>query len=209
MALGPCRISHREVLRACLTHGLSMPVDEPLDRLMEREPSEEQAEALAERLVSFSSPTVQDRMTTTFREDLAALGRDMTLTNWCDRTLGTQIVDQINGELIKWCEAFLDEGHATWSMPGREHGLYAAWKRLAVSEWTTCGIAESRHKIASLPEHPEDAVFECLEALGIPAEFRQDYLSLQLAALPGWAGFIKWRAEENAMPGNRPILSGW
>ncbi|MGB8313886.1 MAG: putative inorganic carbon transporter subunit DabA, partial [Aestuariivirga sp.] len=197
VALGPCRISHREVLRACLTHGLSMPVDEPLDRLMEREPSEEQAEALAERLVSLSSPTVQERMTATVREDLAALGRDITLTNWCDRTLGTQIVDQINGELIKWCEAFLDEGHATWSMPGREQGLYAAWKRLAVSEWTTCGITESRHKIASLPEHPEDTVFECLEALAIPAEFRQDYLSLQLAALPGWAGFIKWRAEEN------------
>src|SRR5688500_12648720 len=48
VALGPCRISHREVLRACLTHGLSMPVDEPLDRLMEREPNEEQVEALAE-----------------------------------------------------------------------------------------------------------------------------------------------------------------
>ena len=197
VALGPCRISHREVLRACLTHGLCTPVDEPLDRLIEREPSEEQAEALAERLVSFSPPTVQECMTTTFRVDLAALGREMTLTSWCDQTLGTQIVNQINGELIKWCEAFLDEGQATWSMPGREHGLYAAWKRLAVSEWTTCGIAESRHKIASLPEHPEDAVFDCLEALGIPAEFRQDYLSLQLAALPGWAGFIKWRAEED------------
>ncbi|MBI4002341.1 MAG: DUF2309 domain-containing protein [Nitrospira defluvii] len=197
VALGPCRISHREVLRACLTHGLSTPIDEPLDRLMEREPLEEQVEDLAERLVPFSSPTVQERMTTTVREDLAALGREMTLTSWCDRTLGTQIVDQINGELIKWCEAFLDEGHATWPMPGREQGLYAAWKRLAGSEWTTCGIAESRQKIASLPEHPEDAVFDCLEALAIPVEFRQDYLSLQLAALPGWAGFNKWRAEEN------------
>lgn len=197
VALGPCRISHREVLRACLTHGLSMPVDEPLDRLMEREPNEEQVEALAERLVSFSSPTVQERMTATVREDLAALGRDLTLTTWCDRTLGSRIVDEINGELIKWCEAFLDEGHATWPMPGREQGLYAAWKGLAGSEWTTCGIAESRQKIASLPEHSEDAVFDCLEALAIPAAFRQDYLSLQLAALPGWAGFIKWRAEEN------------
>ena len=36
--LGSCRISQREVWRACLTHGLSRPAEEPLDRLMEREP---------------------------------------------------------------------------------------------------------------------------------------------------------------------------
>jgi uncharacterized protein YbcC (UPF0753/DUF2309 family) len=82
-------------------------------------------------------------------------------------------------------------------MPGRRQGLYAAWKQVAANEWTTCGIADSRRKIAALPEHPEDVVLDCLEALAIPAEFRQDYLALQLAALPGWAGFIKWRAEEN------------
>ncbi len=197
VALGPCRITHREVLRACLSHGLCAPTDEPLDRLMEREPNEEAVETLAERLVSLASPTVQERMTAEVREDVAALGRQLTLSNWCDRTLGTQIVEQINGELIKWCEAFLDEGHATWPMPGREEGLYTAWKRLAGNEWGICGIAESRRKIESLPQHPEDTVFDCLETLAIPEEFRQDYLSLQLAALPGWAGFIKWRAEEN------------
>ena len=196
--LGPCRISHREVLRACLTHGLCAPADEPLDRLIERAPDEEQVETLADHLTSLSSPTVKERMAATVHEDLAALGRQVTLSSWCDRTLGTQIVEQINSELIKWCEAFLDEGHATWSMPGREQGLYAAWRTLAAREWAACGIAESRRKIAALPEHPEDTVFHCLEALGIPAEFRQDYLSLQLAALPGWAGFIKWRAEEQA-----------
>ncbi|MCE7978542.1 MAG: DUF2309 domain-containing protein [Nitrospira sp. NTP1] len=195
--LGSYRISQREVMRACLTHGLSRPAEEPLDRLMEREPTEEQVDLLAERLVTFPVPTVQERMAATVREDVAVLGRDLTLSNWCDRTLGTRIVDQINGELIKWCEAFLDEGHATWSMPGRRQGLYAAWKQVAANEWATCGIAESRRKIAALPEHPEDAVLDCLEALAIPAEFRQDYLALQLAALPGWAGFIKWRAEEN------------
>ena len=195
--LGSCRIAHREVLRACLTHGLSKSSHEPLDRLMEREPNDEQVDELAERLVSFATPTIQEQMAAAVREDVAALGRDLTLSNWCDRTLGTTIVEQINGELVKWCEAFLDEGHATWSMPGRREGLYAAWKQVAGKEWATCGIAESRRKIAALPEHPEDAVFDCLEALAIPAEFRQDYLSLQLAALPGWAGFIKWRAEEN------------
>ncbi len=195
--LGSCRISRREVMRACLTHGLSRTAEEPIDRLMEREPNEEQVDVLAERLVAFAMPTVQEQMAATVRDDVAALGRDLTLSTWCDRTVGARIGDQINSELIKWCEAFLDEGHATWSMPGRRQGLYAAWKQVAANEWTTCGIADSRRKIAALPEHPEDVVLDCLEALAIPAEFRQDYLGLQLAALPGWTGFIKWRAEEN------------
>ena len=70
-----------------------------------------------------ASPTVRERIATAVREDQAALGRSMTLSSWCDRTLGTEIVDQVNGELIKWCAAFLDEGHAAWPMPGREQGL--------------------------------------------------------------------------------------
>jgi hypothetical protein len=32
--------------------------------------------------------------------DQAALGRWITLSHWCDQTLGTQIVGQINHELM-------------------------------------------------------------------------------------------------------------
>ena len=101
------------------------------------------------------------------------------------RTLGTEIVQQINDQMIKWCEAFLDEGHAAWPMPEREKGLYGAWKAIASHEWSPCGIADSRRKIAQLPDHPEDALLDSLDALGIPMDFRQDYLFLQLTALPG------------------------
>jgi hypothetical protein len=99
--------------------------------------------------------------------------------------------------MTKWCEAFLDEGHATWPMPGREKGFYAAWKFLAQQEWSPCGIKNSRQKLAGMPAHPEDALFQSLRALGVPPEVWQDYLSLHLAALSGWAGFIKWRADQN------------
>ncbi|MBU6434483.1 MAG: DUF2309 family protein, partial [Nitrospirae bacterium] len=126
----------------------------------------------------------------------------------CDDTFGTQIVRQINDQLIKWCEAFLDEGHATWAMPGREQGLYGAWRQLAAREWSLCGIADSRRKIARLPEYPEDALLESLDALGIPSALQQDYLSLQLTALPGWAGFIKWRGEERDYPWQQAYPAG-
>lgn len=197
IVVGPCRISHRDVLRACLTHGLSAIGEETVGSLMDESPDEEQLDALADHLTALPVSTVHDRMAAAVRDDLTSLGRYQTLSSWCDRTLGTETVQQINGELIKWCEAFLDEGHAAWPMPGRKQGLYAAWKTLAATEWSSCGIPDSRRKIAALPEHPEDAVLESLEVLGIPAELRQDYLGLQLAALPGWAGYIKWRAEEN------------
>jgi len=195
--LGSRRVSHGEVLRACLMQGLCVPVEEPFDALLAQGPDQRLIETLADHLASVvTCPSLPERMAAAVREDRASLGHSVTLSKWCDRMLGTEIVEQVNGELIKWCEAFLDEGHATWSMPGREQDFYGAWKSLAAHEWSPCGIAGSRGKIANLPEHPEDAVLDSLAILAIPHEFRQDYLSLQLAALPGWAGFIKWRGDQ-------------
>ncbi|HMU55335.1 MAG TPA: DUF2309 domain-containing protein [Nitrospira sp.] len=200
VAVGPRTVSHGEVLRACLTEGLGSPSVEPLDSQLP-DPSHLLIERLAARLESvLTYPDLQTRIRTIVEADEAALGRWLTLSHWCDDTLGTQIVRQINDQLIKWCEAFLDEGHATWAMPEREKGLYQAWKTIAAHEWSPCGIADSGRKIAALPDYPEDALLESLDVLGIPSELRQDYLSLQLTALPGWAGFIKWRGEERDYP---------
>jgi uncharacterized protein YbcC (UPF0753/DUF2309 family) len=194
--IGLRRVAHDDVLRACLTEGLCAPIVEPLDAEL-FDPMDKLTEQVAARLGSvFSFQDLRDRIRTIVEGDEAALGHWLTLSHWCDDTLGTQIVRQINEQLVKWCEAFLDEGHATWTMPGREKGLYSAWKALAAHEWSPCGIEGSGAKILRLPDYPEDALLESLDALGIPAELRQDYLSLQLTALPGWAGFIKWRAEE-------------
>ena len=196
LAIGSRTVTHGDVLRACLAEGICTPVVEPLDDQLP-DPSNDLVDRLAAKLASVSTFSGLDgRIRSIAEGDQAALGRWLTLSHWCDDTLGTQIVRQINDQLIKWCEAFLDEGHATWPMPGREKGLYGAWKALAVHEWSPCGIEDSGKKISRLPDHPEDALLESLNALGIPAELLQDYLSLQLTALPGWAGFIKWRAEE-------------
>ena len=197
VTIGSRKISHGDVLRACLAEGLCTPTEEPLEAHWDHDPHHQLVESLADRLASvLSFPDLREEIQTVAQGDQAALGRWITLSHWCDQTLGTPIVSQINSELIKWCEAFLDEGHANWPMPGREKGLYGAWKALAAHEWSPCGIVDSRKKISRLPDHPEDALLESLDALAIPTELRQDYLALQLTALPGWAGFIKWRAEE-------------
>ena len=193
VTLGGRRVSHGEVLRACLTHGLCAPAEEPLDALL----NDEDVDALAAHLGPVVTPSMlSERVARTVQADQAALGHTLTLSHWCDLVLGADSVERVNRELIKWCEAFLDEGHATWPMPGRNNDFYGAWKALAQHEWSPCGIADSGRKIAQLPEHPEDAVLDSLAVLGIPDALQQGYLSLQLTALPGWAGFIKWRAEE-------------
>ncbi|HKT34075.1 MAG TPA: putative inorganic carbon transporter subunit DabA, partial [Nitrospira sp.] len=208
LTLGSRNVSHGDVLRACLVKGLGSPAIEPLDSQLP-DPSHSLVERLAGRLKPvLTYPDLRSRIRGIVESDEAALGRWLTLSHWCDDTLGTQIVSQINDQLIKWCEAFLDEGHATWAMPEREMGLYQAWKTIAAHEWSPCGIVDSGRKIAALPEYPEDALLESLDALGIPSELRQDYLSLQLTALPGWAGFIKWRGEERDYPWQQAYPAG-
>ncbi|MDI3465411.1 MAG: putative transmembrane protein [Nitrospira sp.] len=200
VTIGLHRVTYSSVLRACLAEGISAPAMEPLDDQLE-DPDRLLIDALACKLECVLLPfSLDDRIRKVVDENQAALCRWLTLSHWCDDTLGTQIVQQINEQMIKWCGAFLDEGHATWAMPGREKGLYEAWKAMASHEWSPCGIKDSGRKIAQLPDHPEDALLESLDVLGIPSEFLQDYLSLQLTALPGWAGFIKWRGEERDYP---------
>jgi len=188
------KVSHREVLRAQMIHGLSVPSADVIDVQLQNRPDRQTVSALADHLLSSlkKSPMgSQDAPEQHSRAEIELLAA------WCDRTLGTQITEQINREMIKWCEAFLDEGHATWPMPNRERGLYAAWKFLGQWEWSPCGIENSRGKLARMPALPEDALLESLELLAIEPEGWQDYLSLHLAALPGWAGAIKWRADQN------------
>ena len=200
VTIGSHTVTHGSVLRACLADGLGAQIMEPLDDQLD-DPDRPLLDALARKLELVLLPfSLDDRIRKVVDENQTALCRWLTLSHWCDDTLGTQIVQQINEQLIKWCGAFLDEGHATWVMPGREQGLYAAWKAIAAHEWSPCGIKDSGRKIRQLPDYPEDACLESLDALGIPTELLQDYLSLQLTALPGWAGFIKWRGEERDYP---------
>ena len=58
------------------------------------------------------------------------------------------------------------------------------------------GIPQWQSKIHNLPNRPEDAILESLEAMAIPRELWIDYFTMHFAQLSGWAGFIKWRSEQ-------------
>jgi uncharacterized protein len=192
--LGGREITHLEALRACLIGDVSAPAHDALDPQLARHPDRKIIIEVAEILAAAGRRAAVPARA---NDGESASDPVATLACLCDRTLGTEIAAQINHEMIKWCEAFLDEGHATWAMPVREKGFYGAWKFLARREWSPYGIENSRDKLARLPARAEDAVLESLSMLGIAPEVWRDYLALHLASLPGWAGFIKWRADQN------------
>ena len=197
--IGDRQVSQLAVLRAHLLHGISAPAEESLETLCERAPERNVLMALMDRLPdTLRPPSVEERGQEAVREDLAALGQKLTLSAWCDHALGTGLVAQINDELTRWCAAFLDEGHAAWMMPQRERTLSGAWKTLTRLDLngSLWGIRDWQRKLEALPDRSEDAILDALAALGVPETARLQYLALHLAALPGWAAFIKWRAEQ-------------
>ncbi|MBF8259231.1 MAG: hypothetical protein HW377_1605, partial [Actinobacteria bacterium] len=129
--------------------------------------------------------------------DLGRIGEGMTAGEWCGRLAGVDICGLINQEMIKWCSAFLDQGMAAWSTPGRETGFYSSWRELAAYDFSCgfLGIRGFRRLVDRLPVLPEDALIENLRALGISVKNWIEYLERHLAQLPGYAGFIKWRSE--------------
>ncbi|WP_119166066.1 DUF2309 domain-containing protein [Algihabitans albus] len=101
---------------------------------------------------------------------------------------------QVNRLLIKWLAAFLEEGQAGWPMPGREHGFWRAWRNLAVHDRDL----PERAEIGRLPEEPLAALAELMS--GVPEAEREAVLTKHLVALPGWSGYVKWRAGQRAHP---------
>ncbi|MDS0223065.1 DUF2309 domain-containing protein [Haloarcula sp. S1AR25-5A] len=113
--------------------------------------------------------------------------------------------DRAEKVLTKWLSAFLDEGSAHWSMPNREAGFYTAFREVVGydSEIPDEGV------VADLPETPTEAI----EAVLAPYPERQwdSIFEDQLAALPGWTGLIKQRADaEGEWQSAHPIsLAGY
>ncbi len=125
-----------------------------------------------------------------------------TLSDWVAEMSGSQVVDSINDEMIKWSAAFLDEGMAGWAMPAREMGFYQSWREMARRDLSGrfLGIPDFAAKVGALPEMAEEWIQEGLERLGVPPERWSEYQSRMFAQLPGWSGFVRWRSENPQYP---------
>lgn len=203
---GDRRVSQLDVLRASMVEGLRLP--DPSgggpSSTVAAELGEDPAvvEAIAQWIMQVLSSGSWAEMECPLPCDPSDWPYQETMATWCDRTLGTDLTGWIDRQMITWCAAFCDEGEATWVMPNREDTFFRAWKAAAQYDlglrW--CGIEGASRKIQRLSDRPEEALLESLERLTVPKPAWQDYLALHLAALPGWTGFIKWRAEQTADP---------
>ncbi len=99
----------------------------------------------------------------------------------------------VNRELIKWCSAYFDEGQAIIRMPGRDLGFYHAFRELAQYDRRLNRSKAAKALLASLPESPENAISESLNQLRIPKNQQVSFIRQSLAALAGWAGYVKWK----------------
>jgi len=115
------------------------------------------------------------------------------------------VEDHVDHVLTKWLSAFLDEGRAHWPLPNREAGFYTVFREVATydSEIPDEGVA------SDLPETPTGTIETVLEPY--PEHQWETIFEEQLAALPGWTGFIKQRAaNEGAWQSAYPItLTGY
>ncbi|WP_267162417.1 DUF2309 domain-containing protein [Halovenus salina] len=146
------------------------------------------------------------------REELAAHGDErepeasleaMAETESAGRSETAPETDQVDAVLTKWLAAFLDQGQADWSMPDREEGFYRAFRTVATYD------SEIPDEAADLPDEPVEAIKEALDTH--PEGEWEDIFRAQLAALPGWTGFIKQQvADEDAWQSAYPItLAGY
>ena len=123
------------------------------------------------------------------------LGRDLTLYDAADQLFGTRIGETLNELLIKGLMDFFDEGQSVWRMPGRKQGLYRGWANIARRNRRLRMRGLDVAAILDRTDEPEAMIDLVMRRLGVPEARWMDYLTLELARLHGWAGFVRWRAQ--------------
>jgi hypothetical protein len=120
-----------------------------------------------------------------------------TIAERADALLGGAIAATADEETAKWCAVFVDE-EATWALPGRERGFYAAWRDVAARGPALRRLAPPgvRERVADLPERAEDAVLHALGRLRVPADRRVAELRGHFGRLPGWASLALYFERE-------------
>jgi len=119
----------------------------------------------------------------------------------------------VDREVVRACAAFFDQGQASLAMPGRKSGLYSAWRNLAQADPVLRRQldVDGRRALDALPARADAAIDQALRDLDPAGDGPGDrgMLEQHLAALPGWAGFIKQRHNEGDDPKAPADLVGY
>ncbi|CAM5780880.1 YbcC family protein [Rhizobacter fulvus] len=112
---------------------------------------------------------------------------------------GLRWPELVTHQISQHCAAFFDRHQATWAMD-TSNGLYGSWRLQLDADhglrWRQ-GRAALRTRLAALPSAPPDVIAAALDAMAIPEEGRDAYLSAVLMAIGGWAAwcaYLRWQA---------------
>jgi len=102
--------------------------------------------------------------------------------------------------LISFCGAFLDQGVATWQLPGREDGFFSSFCALYRSSFGSPepwrrGLSREIARLERNEIGPAASILESLTELGVPEADWEEYLASTLLALRGWGGILHFLEE--------------
>lgn len=106
---------------------------------------------------------------------------------------GLDIRQLVHPRVVLYVSAYLDQGVASWPMPERELGLFAAVSRLLrqrppVVDACWRGLDEELEALGT--EDGSEAALALLEDLGVAPEHFQGFVTDLLLTMPGWAGMV-------------------
>ena len=139
----------------------------------------------------------------TMRHDEAPAAHWQLMTDAVDlgRDLGHEMAwtEYVTRHISQTSAACFDEGQARWT-PDRTEGLYPLWRELATHDGgprLLMRLHGFREAAAALPTDPQALIAEALQALDVPLDRREQYLTALLLSVNGWASvcaFQRWEA---------------
>jgi uncharacterized protein YbcC (UPF0753/DUF2309 family) len=102
----------------------------------------------------------------------------------------------VNGMLIRFCSAFLDQGLAAWQLPSRDEGFLRSFCALyrrpggPPARWMD-GLAAELAWLQDEQVGPLESIRQSLDALGVGRAEWEPFLSATLLVLRGWAGMVR------------------
>jgi len=108
-----------------------------------------------------------------------------------DAAVGSGASAWVDDRSAWWAAAYLGD-HPAWPMPGREAGLWSAFRRHAVRDrrLAAWGPVDPAELVAQLPDRPDDAVARLLVELGVDRPDHERYLRRHLARSAGWTAAV-------------------
>lgn len=126
------------------------------------------------------------------------LAKEKTIYDVLDMLFASNVGESLDDIMSQIAMRFLGEGQAVWNMPKREKGMFLSWKEIVMQDKIFFNENELICRLLRETKLAEDIIFMVLKELKIPRSFWEEYFTLELTKLHGWAGFLKYRSKSTS-----------